>query len=77
MKIVSFVNTLVTSFLICSNVFLILLKLSDFVILNYLATTFFNLANVFSLKVAKWCLRFFFSISSRVEYGEVGCETLE
>ena len=54
MKIVSFVNTLVTSYSICSNVFLILLKLSDFVILNYLATSFFNLATVFSLKVAKW-----------------------
>ena len=29
-----------------------IIKLSDFVLLNYLATTYFNLWTVFSLKVA-------------------------
>ena len=36
-----------------------IVKLSDFVLLKYLATTFFNLASVFPLKVAKWRLGFF------------------
>ena len=31
-----------------------IVKLSDFVSLNYLATTFFNVATVFSLKVANF-----------------------
>ena len=30
-------------------------------LLNYLATTFFNLATLFSLKVAKWRLWIFFN----------------
>ena len=54
-------NTLVTTYFIWRNVFVMLLKLSDFVLLNYLATTFFNLATVFPLKVAKWRLRNFFN----------------
>ena len=37
-----------------------ILKLSDFVLLNYLATTFLNLVSVFSLKVAKWLFFFRF-----------------
>ena len=61
-------NTLVTTYFIWRNVFVMLLKLSDFVLLNYLATTFFNLATVFPLKVAKWRLRNFFNF---VEDGEV------
>jgi len=35
-------------------------KLSDFVLLNYLATTSLNLATVFSLKVSKWRHGIFF-----------------
>ena len=37
-----------------------IVKLSDFVLLNYLATTFLNLVTVFSLKVAKWLFFFDF-----------------
>ena len=36
-----------------------IVKLSDFVLLNYLATTFLHLGIVFSLKVAKWRLGIF------------------
>ena len=45
-----------------------IVKLSDFVLLNYLATTFFNLATVFSLKVAKWRLGIFCSSISSPDW---------
>ena len=38
-----------------------IVKLCDFVLLNYSATTFFNLATVFCLKVTKWWLGIFFN----------------
>ena len=45
-----------------------IVKLSDFVLLNYLATTFFNLATVFSLKVAKWRFGIFCSSISSPDW---------
>ena len=54
---VSCVHNFVANFLS----FFPIVKLSDFVLLNDLATTFFNLSTtVFSLKVAKWRLGIFF-----------------
>ena len=74
--VAGFVNTLVTTYFIWRNVFVMLLKLSDFVLLNYLATTFFNLATVFLWKSPNGDFEIF-SISSPVEDGEVRLKEVE